>query len=141
MRSAGRPTGAFETAAKSDTWRNGVIQGFGDMAKDALIGGAAGAATAGLMHVGIAALKGQLFGGKPGTGGAVEVPPASAIDPARAERAAADLLRSGQAPWAHYANLAAQMGEHETVVHDRDHERPPQARRRGVHRGGGGPRP
>ncbi len=111
----GAATGAFETAAKSDTWRNGVIQGFGDVAKDALIGGAAGAATAGLMHVGIAALKGQLFGGKPGTGGAVEVPPASAIDPARAEKAAADLLRSGQAPWGHYANLAAQMGEHETA--------------------------
>ena len=65
----GAATGAFETAAKSDTWRNGIIQGFGDTAKDALVGGAAGAATAGLMHAGIAALKGQLFGGKPGPAG------------------------------------------------------------------------
>ena len=111
----GAATAAFETAAKSDTWRNGIIQGFGDTAKDALVGGAAGAATAGLMHAGIAALKGQLFGGTPGAGGAVEVPSPSAIDPAKAEKAAADLLRTGQAPWRHYANLTAQMGEHEAA--------------------------
>jgi hypothetical protein len=37
------------------------------------------------------------------------------VDPAKAERAAADLMRTGQAPFRHYANLTAQMGEHEAV--------------------------
>lgn len=111
----GGATAAFETAAKSETWRDGIIKGFGQSMKDAVVGAAAGAVTAGLMHAGIAALKGQLFGGTPGAGGAVEVPAPASIDPARAEKAAADLLRTGQAPWRHYANLTAQMGEHEAV--------------------------
>jgi hypothetical protein len=111
----GGATAAFETAAKSETWRDGIIKGFKDTLTDAVVGAAAGGVTAGLMHAGIAALKGQLFGGTPGPGGVIEPTPVAKIDPVKAEKAAGDLLRTGQGRWQHYAGLTSQMGEHEAA--------------------------